>query len=116
MKDRYVPVRMDEEMEGALEMAKQTLAVRSRSDVVRQAVHDYLSSNRPLIRKQLAEEFKKIRREFSSVGNNLNQVAFHLNGNHPVTTESVQSTQEDLQKVFAQMIRFYRRIENELTR
>ena len=114
MKTKYVPVRMDKKMQTALDIMQEELGVSSRSEVVRQAVHDYLSSNRPHIRKQLVEEFINMRRAFANAGNNLNQVAARLNMKHPVSTPEVKKAQENLLQTFGEMVRFYRRIEDNL--
>ncbi|WP_424450079.1 plasmid mobilization relaxosome protein MobC [Pseudodesulfovibrio tunisiensis] len=39
-----------------------------------------------------------MRRELAKIGNNLNQVAYHLNVNHPVSTAQIQSRMKSLRK------------------
>jgi hypothetical protein len=116
MKTRYIPVRMDEEMEKELDAMKQALGVRSRSEVVRLAVKNFATSTRPFIRKELVEELNQMRRAFTNAGNNLNQVAIKLNTNRQVRSEEVLSGQEELKRSFGELVRFFWRVEDELRR
>lgn len=85
-----------------------------RSPFVREAVFAYMNSDKPQIRREMLNEFKKTRREFANAGNNINQVAYRLNAGHPIAAKDVIETQETLQRTFSEMVRFYRRVEDEL--
>ena len=90
--------------------------IKKRSPFLREAVFAYIHSDKPELTRAKLNELKATRRELANVGNNLNQVAYKLNAGFPVSNEEIKSTQEELQRFFAQMVRVYRRLEHELRR
>jgi len=90
--------------------------IKKRSPFIREAVFAYINSDKPQMRREMLDEFKKMRREFSNAGNNLNQVAGHLNMKHPVTTPQVEEAHLKLKETFDELVHFYRRIEDGLRR
>lgn len=88
--------------------------IKKRSPFLREAVFAYMNSDKPQLTREMLDEFKKTRRAFANAGNNLNQVAYVLNSDHPITTERIKDAHDELQRSFAELFHFYRRIEDEL--
>ncbi len=92
----------------------QKMGITKRSPFLREAIFAYIHSDKPGLKREMLEEFKQTRREFTNAGNNINQVAYKLNAGHPISSEEIRSAQEELQRTFGQMVRFYIRIERNL--
>lgn len=106
--------QVEPEQERAINDYLDAHGITKRSPFLREAVFAYMNSDKPQLRREMLDEFKKMRRALTNAGNNINQVAYHLNADHPVSTAQVKDTQEDLQRTFAQMARAFRGIEDEL--
>lgn len=113
-KSRMLSFRVEKSDEETINNYLNEHGIKMRSPFIREALFDYMNSDKPQLRRVMLDEFSKLRRELTNVGNNLNQVAYHLNSNHPVSTTQLTEAQECLQGQFAQMVRFYRRIEDDL--
>lgn len=87
-----------------------------KSAFIREAVFDYMSTDKPEVRRALLDELKKMNLELRNAGNNLNQLAYRLNSGHPVSTPQVVAVQEDLIDLFAAMADYFRRMKRELAR
>jgi len=109
-----ITFQVEPEQQDELKAYLEAHGIKKRSPFLREAVFAYIHSDKPdLTRKKLAE-FAQMRKDFANVGNNLNQMAYRLNAGHPVSTPQVEAVQEELRQTFAQLVHFYRRIEDEL--
>ena len=100
MKLNRVTVRLDEEMLLGLEKRKKELKARGLSELVREAVEEYLKSDQPQLSRELIDEFNGWRKEFHGVGSNLNQVSYRMNSGHPLSSQQVLETLEELSSSF----------------
>lgn len=100
MKTEMVPVRMDREMLSKLDEQKRKRKLRGRSEVIREAVDLYFKSDQPQLTHELIEEFKGWRKEFHGVGSNLNQVAYRMNADHPLSSSQIVEMLTELQATF----------------
>lgn len=111
-----ITFQVDPEQQEELNAFLEARGIKKRSPFLREAVFAYIHSDKPDLTRAKLAEFKQTRKEFTNVGNNLNQIAYKLNAGHPVSTEEIRSAQAELQRTFGQMVRFYERVENELRR
>lgn len=112
MKGRYVPVRMTDEMLHLVDGKKQEHQLRGRAGVIREAVHLYLKSDQPELTREMVEIFEAWRREFHGVSSNLNQIAYKMNANHPLSTDQICEILDELRLMFndlAKNMRSFRR-------
>ena len=114
-KTRMLSFRVQESEEQAINDYLEDHGIK-RSPFIRDAVFAYINSDKPQLRRDMLAEFKDMRREFTNAGNNINQVAYRLNAGHPVSTDQLRQAQEDLQQAFAQVVFFFKRIQDELRR
>lgn len=115
MKSERIIFRVTTEERGALDTYLEERGYR-KSAFIREAVFDYMSTDKPEVRRALLDELRKMNQSLSNAGNNLNQLAYRLNSGHPVSTPQVVAVQEDLIDLFAAMADYFARVEDEFTR
>nr|WP_287412313.1 ribbon-helix-helix domain-containing protein [Pseudodesulfovibrio sp.] len=116
MKPKYVPVRMDEELLAALDAKVKEVGARWRSELIREALEDYLAGDKAQKRRKYLTELSAWRKELHNEGVNLNQIAYKLNADHPLSTEKIMDTQESLRQLFSIMVRNFRSVEDDFRR
>jgi len=75
---------------------KQRMKLRGISELIREAVDKILKSDQPELSREMAEEFKLWRKELHGVGTNLNQIAFRMNANQPLSYQQIEETLNEL--------------------
>jgi Arc/MetJ-type ribon-helix-helix transcriptional regulator len=116
MKAKMVPVRMDEDLLTALDAKVQEVGAQWRSEMIREAMEDYLAGDKAEKRRKYLTELSAWRKELHNEGANLNQLAYKLNANHPVSTEQILATLESLKQLFGVMVRNFRTVEDDFRR
>lgn len=96
MRTNRVTVRLTTEAISGLEAMKQRMKLRGISELIREAVDKILKSDQPELSREMAEEFKLWRKELHGVGTNLNQIAFRMNANQPLSYQQIEETLNEL--------------------
>ncbi len=84
------------------------------SVLVRTALRDFLLAQKNKAPDpKMPEELKKLRENLSKIGSNINQIAYYLNIDFPVSPNEIKKSQAELQKEFKRIIEIVKRLENE---
>lgn len=84
------------------------------STMVRTALKNYMLAHKNKTPDtRLPEEIKNLRLDLAKVGSNLNQIAYNLNLDFPVSDKHIKETHLKLQKEFKTIIDLLKKIENE---
>jgi len=114
MKSHRITVRLTSDELSGLEATKKRLKLRATSELVRDAVDQLLKSDQPQLTREMVEEFKAWRKEFHGVGSNLNQLAYRLNAEHPLSTKEIVRTLDELTSTFQRLASDMKEIRNDL--
>lgn len=114
MKRKIVPVRMDEELLVRLDARKKELGASGRSELVREAVRQFVRSGQPALNRQMVSEFKAWRTVFHGVGLNLNQLTVHMHSNYPMPVTQALEVLNKLNTAFKGMADNLKRMRNDL--
>jgi len=114
METPRITVRLDEVMLSELEAMKRKMGLRGVSELVREAVADLLKSDQPQLTREMAEEFKVWRQELKRIGVNLNQVAYRMNADHPLSSAQLSETLGELNACLKEVATNTKRIRNGL--
>jgi len=104
---------MDEEMLSKLDQRQKQLNARGRSELIREAIGLFIISDQPELARGLVEEFKTWRTELRGVGTNLNQVAYRLNANHPLSSQQIVETLDELSMTFKALTQEIKKMRND---
>ncbi|MBC17069.1 MAG: hypothetical protein CL942_08460 [Desulfovibrio sp.] len=85
-----------------------------RSPFLREAVFAWINSDQPELRKEIHEDLEAWRKEFHGVGSNLNQVAYRMNADHPLSSKQIIETLEELQDQFDRLATKFLELRNDL--
>ena len=88
--------------------------IRKRSPFLREAIFSHMASDKPQLTRAMVEEFKTWRKEFHGVGTNLNQIVYKMHGHHPLSTEQILETLEELRVEFKRLAKNMRSMKNDL--
>ncbi|KAB1437311.1 hypothetical protein [Pseudodesulfovibrio senegalensis] len=113
-KTRIVTFRITPEEDELIDSYLAEMQIPKRSPFLREAVFAYLNSDKPQLNRELFEELKAWRKDLRNVGINLNQTAYKLNADHPLSSSQIQEVLNDLQKQFAVLANSFWRLEDEL--
>ena len=100
-KSKVIRIRIDAETEQAVKaFIESESSVRNISDLIRKGVGFMMASDQPQLTREMANLFEAWRKEFHGVGSNLNQIAYKMNANHPLSTNEILEVLEALKAHF----------------
>lgn len=114
MKTHRITVRLTDNELFGLEAMKKQMKLRGVSELVREAVDQLLKSDQPQLTRDLVDEFKTWRKEFHGVGSNLNQIAYHINADHPLSSRQIIETLDELRGSFKALAMNMKSMRNDL--
>ena len=114
MKSNHVPVRMDNEMLAQLDERVENMNLCGRSELIREAIELLLKSNQPELTRELIDDFALWRKELHRVGTNLNQVAYKMNVEHPLSSDQIHLTLDELKVAFKTLATNMKRLRHDL--
>ena len=100
-KSKVIRIRIDAETEKAVNtFIESESSIKNISDLIRKGIGFILTSDQPQLTQDMVDLFESWRKEFHGVGSNLNQVAYKLNANHPLSTDEILEVLESLKTHF----------------
>nr|WP_287412659.1 hypothetical protein [Pseudodesulfovibrio sp.] len=86
--------------------------IKKKSPFFREAIFGWMASDQPQLTREMVDEFNSWRKEFHGVGSNLNQIAYKMNANHPLSNGQIVDTLEDLRVEFKVLAKRMRKLRN----
>lgn len=100
-KSKVIRIRIDEDTEKAVNaFIKSEPSIRNISDLIRKGIGFILVSDQPQLTREMVDQFEAWRKEFHGVGSNLNQVAYKMNANHPLSSGQIVDALKELKDQF----------------
>lgn len=106
--------QVEPEEEDAISRYLDEHGIKKRSPFIREAVFAWMVSDQPQLREQVHEDLEAWRKEFHGVGSNLNQIAWRLNADQPLTTKQIENTLKELKAEFKKLAKNMKALRNDL--